>query len=1511
MASSSSSRQQNEEHPAFSGIEPPGKRRKVSESSRLFDVFINHRGPDVKDTLATQLYNSLQVLGIRAFLDLKEKELGDSFPSTIETAIRSAAVHIAIFSKKYAESPWCLAELVLMLHSQAKIIPVFYDVHPWELRHIEKGVYAEAFTDYENKCRYLEKLKEWKEALQSVSFITGEEFHRFSDSENIVKAVRKEVERLNFKLHVAKYPVGLNKLVKDFERQHLHELVQDFETQSGLNKEGERKAQIVGIFGMGGIGKTTLSKELFNLKLSQYSRTSFLFDVREASTKRELTSLQSKLLKDLFNEDRPSFQSIDEGKKSIGNCIGRSSFLSLLIVLDDIDHVEQLDALMVMDMLNKPGNTLVIVTTRDVGVLVNTGITIGYNLKGMDRNAARELFCWHAFRQSHPANGYEDLVDAFLDGCGGLPLSLQVLGTHVHGRDQNYWRLDLKKVRKTLPRDIKHRLKISFDALDSEEKQIFMDIACFFTDKDKSMTLRIWEGSGWSAHHALQTLKDKCLVEEIVVGRTDILLRMHDHLRDLGRELANELSRPCRVWRPQYIETLELEGFQAILSKSNWRCFGSLKDKSMEAKITYFIGNTDDWVHSFASLIWLELHFIDHKHTNIPSWIPLENLQCLSIAGGHLERLWQSDVQEPSSMKEMYISSTILEEFPELSAMSNHLEKVVLNEEEIPVEWWSFLESLRANPTSLALSCSTNDYLACFECSSSRVTLRGLLFKGIVALNNRGQSPAVKSPMSSLQKLEFVGQDFVTKVLISGYHYPTLEFLHLRSMINLTEVDLNMLTTVKSLKLTDCLNLKCVSGICDLTNLVVLEISGCSELEKLPCLFHLNCLESVKINKCMKLKCLQLDGCKNLNSTCLEFMENLIGVDFKTVTTVKTLMFNHCKNLKSVSGLCDLTNLVKLKIDGCSELEELSGLSHLSCLESIEIHRVEKLKSLQLDSCKNLNSVFLESMENLIKVDFKMVTALKTVKFNHCRNLNSVSGLCDLSNLVELSISGCSELEELTGLTHLSCLKSIEIFRGEKLNSLHLDSCTNLNSVLLESMENMTEVELKRVTELHSFQLRECKNLTSVSGLDDLSKLVELSISGCSELEELAGLKHMSCLKSVGICRCEKLSYLELDDCASLRTVYVSVLPKLVIFSIRHCPELQELSHLKGLRLLERITIDGCGKLNFLDLSECEKLKSLSDVNVDAAELQMTKCPKVEELPSIACLERLSKIRCQKLLDIALPTTLTFLEVEGQNQWKTVPGISGLTKLVILIIKECQELHELSVAACSFLETIIIDRCQKLQNIAGIDQLSSLKDIQLSLCGNAAIQNSIHRLQRVPSKRVIAIGRAEEGAKSMLSPHLFSDWIAAEDVHEDKEKLKLPETMSAIILCAVVAVNNLSSTGRTKIFLQTWSGESRSFPTFCLDNGDWIFTTVITDPEIINYHMANYQLANYQRLFETIWLERPTARPYWSAREGTSGNAWSAREGTIEKSYLVMVKKDEEWKTLNVMRIISDQLLKN
>ncbi|GLJ35483.1 hypothetical protein SUGI_0713570 [Cryptomeria japonica] len=101
---------------SFDGIAPAHLKSKSDTSTRLFDVFINHRGSDVKQSLARQLHKSLTDLGLmKAFLDSEEMEFGEAFPSTIHDDICSSTVHIAVFSIRYAEPLWCLAELDLDL----------------------------------------------------------------------------------------------------------------------------------------------------------------------------------------------------------------------------------------------------------------------------------------------------------------------------------------------------------------------------------------------------------------------------------------------------------------------------------------------------------------------------------------------------------------------------------------------------------------------------------------------------------------------------------------------------------------------------------------------------------------------------------------------------------------------------------------------------------------------------------------------------------------------------------------------------------------------------------------------------------------------------------------------------------------------------------------------------------------------------------------------------------------------------------------------------------------------------------------------------------------------------------------------------------------------------------------------------------------------------------------------------------------------------------------------------
>lgn len=561
---------------AFDGVAPSASSSASKRTQKpCYDVFINHRGPDVKHTLASVLYGILTGMSLSVFLDSQELEYGDILPQTIEAAMATALLHIAIFSKGYADSPWCLAELTFMLNTGAKIIPIFYHVDPSDLRWVDqgKGMYAQAFKDHERKGRYSKKqLQEWKAALHNISFYSGQIINSNKDEmrllKNIVDCVMKEINN-SVPLEVAKNPVGMKEIVEDFKVNTLG------------SDHGSRDLTIIGIWGMGGSGKTTLAKALYNEISSSMQRSSFVFNVRDAATKGLLHEKQRKLLNDLGIPGL-TLDNVEDGKRSLSRGL-RSG--RVLIVLDDVDNIEQLDAfLFTKDSFQR--GSIIIVTTRAYDILKIWGISSVYKMRSLDPLYAKQLFCWHAFLKSYPADGFEQLVEKFLVVCNGLPLSLKIFGAQLFGEFRiEYWESQLNKIVRILPDDIKQRLKISYDALDDEEKEMFLDTACFFIGQERSSAIEIWNGLGYSGLQSWERLLHKCLVEL----DNDNQIRMHDHLRDLGRNIAHN-QIPYRLWVPQqsiftYREEKERIGIQGMITTSIqmvWLkfkvCFSSLID---------------------------------------------------------------------------------------------------------------------------------------------------------------------------------------------------------------------------------------------------------------------------------------------------------------------------------------------------------------------------------------------------------------------------------------------------------------------------------------------------------------------------------------------------------------------------------------------------------------------------------------------------------------------------------------------------------------------------------------------------------------------------------------------------------------------------------------------------------------------------------------------------------------------------------------------------------------------
>ncbi len=146
----------------------------------MFDVFLNHRGSDVKGGFASHLYQALQEAGCHPFLDKQSLKIGQLGQEKIYEALGCASVHVAIFSEHYADSHYCLDELCAMLESKKPIIPVFYKVSPSVLRcegfEADDGPYTKALkihgTTSASEVKKW-KVRKWKDALRAAADLNG------------------------------------------------------------------------------------------------------------------------------------------------------------------------------------------------------------------------------------------------------------------------------------------------------------------------------------------------------------------------------------------------------------------------------------------------------------------------------------------------------------------------------------------------------------------------------------------------------------------------------------------------------------------------------------------------------------------------------------------------------------------------------------------------------------------------------------------------------------------------------------------------------------------------------------------------------------------------------------------------------------------------------------------------------------------------------------------------------------------------------------------------------------------------------------------------------------------------------------------------------------------------------------------------------------------------------------------------------------------------------------------
>ncbi|PSS19236.1 TMV resistance protein like [Actinidia chinensis var. chinensis] len=413
--------------------------------------------------------------------------------------------------------------------SKYMVLPVFYDVDPSQVRK-QMGCFEEAFSRHERRfeAETAERKKEgkgkiegWREALREVANLAGMNLPNQADGyesrfiQKIIKVIGDKLSRTV--LNMAPYLIGIHSRSENIQL---------------WLEDGSTDVVVAAICGMGGIGKTTVAKYLYNWNFSRFEGSSFLANVREIAKQQDgLIRLQRQLLSDILNGRKENIYSVDEGIIKIRDSICGKK---VLIVLDDVEKSDQLDTVLGMCDWIFLGSKIVI-TTRREGLLKDIEVCKVYRLETLDSEESLELFNWHAFGQNHPIDDYMEDSKKFVNHCGGLPLAIKILGSSLSGKPLNIWKSQLEKLKAIPDSEIFEKLRLSYDSLqDDHDKDLFLHVACFFVGKDKDLTITILDRCDFYTMVGIQNLIDRCLLT--VDERNK--LAMHQLLQEMGKEIV-------------------------------------------------------------------------------------------------------------------------------------------------------------------------------------------------------------------------------------------------------------------------------------------------------------------------------------------------------------------------------------------------------------------------------------------------------------------------------------------------------------------------------------------------------------------------------------------------------------------------------------------------------------------------------------------------------------------------------------------------------------------------------------------------------------------------------------------------------------------------------------------------------------------------------------------------------------------------------------------------------------
>ncbi|GLT82112.1 hypothetical protein SLE2022_005230 [Rubroshorea leprosula] len=1191
-----------------------------------------------------------------------------------------------------------------------------------------------------------------------------------------------------------------------------------------MNALTDATVEIVGVYGVPGVGKSTLVKDVARKAKEEKFNAVVMAVVAGMPELRKIQGQIADYLGLKFDNETEA---------------GRASRLRLrvkkeeriLVILDDIQTTFDLEEVGIPVGDDHRG-CKVVLTSRNISILNQMDAQKNFEVKTLPEDEAWDLFKQMAGEALESPN-LQSVAADLCRQCGGLPIAIVNVARAMRNKDPSEWENALTELKSPSPGrrlDASSAVEFSYNRLGSDElKSAFL--LCGLMPPDASvldllkygMGLGLFRGTStleearqrWNA--LLDSLKSFCLLLDSHISTGDFT--MHDIVRNVAASIAS---------RDQHV--LSVRNQDGV---RGWPDAGTLR------KCTGISLFTDDLIKLPPDLEYPKLKFFQIYNKD-PS---------LKVPDNFFERKRALEVLDWIGMQFLSLPSScsLLGNLRTLSLESCMLRDVAmpfireLKQLEILSLYKSVIEQLPEEIGQLARL----KLLNLLDCSKLKVIPKDVI-------SNLGQLEELYVGNSFYQWEAETGrqdrQGTGNASLAELKHLPNLTALHLHipdSQIMPKDLSFEKLkrhkisigdiwdwsgkketSTTLKLKLQEDIHLN--HGIKQL--LVKTEDLYLDELKGVK-----NVLYELDGQGFQNLKHLHVQ-----NSMEIQYIINSNEVEDVPQTAfpvLESLSLQSLSNLEKISPsqlkVGSFTELRTIKVKGCEKLKNLFSLSIARVLS--------QLQEIEVADCKRMVEIINKGRGN---DDIDDNGARDEVEFSQLHSLT-------LQYLPEL-VSFCTE-DGLASTSHW--MVSNKSFSGEELGT----SMALFNQkVMLPNLEklNLSSIKTTKIWKELSAMAVSIQNLTSItvescerlkyllpsSALSSLVQLRQLSISECRVTEEIIFMEEVPREERMDIILFPNLYSLKIKDVQNL-TRFCSgnhvEFPSLKLLQIENCPKLETFVH-KSLRkdMIKKGEYQIPGgiqplfdeKVSFPSL-ESVKISNLKSLKIlwnnqlaagsfsELKDLEVESCDDLRTIFPSNMLRRFLKLETLTLSKC--DSVQVVFEFRGLNVEGTYPVGSQLRKLYLLSLPELKHIWKKdSSGILTFYDINIIDvyECGSLKNLFPTSVARGLLELERLVIDSCGLEEIVEQEEGLEANAYHCGETKIFTSKSSIpgEKQILGSLFLVEKVMPNLEEVSLNSDDIEMIRSCHYSANFFSKTKVVQV--HCYHNESDSFPFDFLQN---------------------------------------------------------------------------------------------